>query len=299
MTEKSAYDVVVIGGGAAGLGGALALSRARRSVLVVDEGTPRNAPAEGVHNYLGREGTPPAELLAIGRAEVAGYGGELVTGTVRAGRGRRRRLPDRAGRRRPSARRKLLVAVGGTDELPDVPGLAERWGTTVLHCPYCHGYEVRDRAIGILGTGPMAMHATLLWRQWSADVTLFRNTAPELTDEEREKLAARGITVVEGAVAAIEGGADVRLASGELVPRDALVAASTVTARIGPLAGLGLVATPKEMNGVVVGRQLTASPTGETGIPGVYVAGNAADIVAQVMGSAANGIQAGAMINRR
>ena len=143
----------------------------------------------------------------------------------------------------------------------------------------------------------MAMHATLLWRQWSADVTLFRNTAPELTDDEREKLAARGITVVEGAVAAIEGGADVRLASGELVPRDALVAASTVTARIGPLAGLGLLAAPKEMNGVVFGRQLTASPTGETAVPGVYVAGNAADIVAQVMGSAANGIQAGAMIN--
>ena len=129
MTEKTAYDVVVIGGGAAGLGGALALSRARRSVLVVDEGTPRNARAEGVHNYLGREGTPPAELLAIGRAEVAGYGGELVTGTVRAAAGADGdfRIELDAGTVRA---RKLLVAVGGSDELPDVAGLAERWGTT-------------------------------------------------------------------------------------------------------------------------------------------------------------------------
>jgi thioredoxin reductase len=138
MDEK--YDVVVVGGGAAGLSGALALSRARRSVLVVDDGTPRNARAGHVHNYLGREGTPPTELLALGRAEVAGYGGRFMDGRVagaeRTDDGFRVALSDGGS---VSARR-LLVTTGLTDELPDVPGVAELFGTDVLHCPYCHGW---------------------------------------------------------------------------------------------------------------------------------------------------------------
>src|SRR3954470_17042604 len=147
------YDVVVIGGGAAGLSAGVALSRARRSVLVVDAGKPRNAPAHGVHNYLGREGSAPADLLADGRAAVAGYGGEVVAGSVVAAE----RIPGEEIRFRvvlgdgEVVARRLLVATGLVDELPDLPGVRELWGTDVLHCPYCHGWEVRDQAIGILG----------------------------------------------------------------------------------------------------------------------------------------------------
>lgn len=147
-------DVVVIGGGAAGLSGALMLARSRRSVVVIDGGEPRNAPAEGVHGLLGLDGTPPAELLRRGRVEVTGYGGQVVPGTVVAA------VPSAdgfqitlAGGRTVRARR-VLVATGLRDELPELPGLAEHWGRGVVHCPYCHGWEVRDEPIGILAVGP-------------------------------------------------------------------------------------------------------------------------------------------------
>src|SRR3954470_19553867 len=184
MDER--YDVIVIGGGAAGLNGALALVRARRRVLVIDSGEPRNARAGHVHNYLGREGTPPGELLALGREEVAGYGGEFlagaVTGAVRDDDGFTVTLADGATVRG----RRLLITTGLVDELPDVPGLAQRWGRDVLHCPYCHGHEVRDEPIGVLGSNGFVVHQALMWRQWSDDVVLFRHTAPEPTAEEAE-----------------------------------------------------------------------------------------------------------------
>jgi thioredoxin reductase len=242
---ETEFDVVVIGGGAAGLAGAVALLRARRTVLVVDAGEPRNAPAEGVHNYLTREGTPPAEVLAAGRAEVEGYGGRIVPRAARAierrDGGFRVLLDDGTA----VAGRRLLVATGLVDELPDVPGVAQRWGSDVLHCPYCHGWEVRDQALGVLGDGPMAVHQALMWRQWSDDVVLFLHRAPEPTDDEREQLAARGVRVVEGEVGALdltEGRmSGVRLASGEVVPRAALVVAPRFAPRAALLAPLGLV----------------------------------------------------------
>ena len=296
MTDKQ-YDVVVVGGGAAGLSGALALARARRRVLVVDAGTPRNAPAQQVHNYLGRDGTPPGELLAAGRAEVAGYGGEVVTGTVTDAK------PDGGGFRVTLAggnqveARRLLATTGLVDELPDLPGLAERWGRTVLHCPYCHGWEVRDQPIGILATGPRAVHQALLWRQWSADVTLFVHTGPAPTGEEQARLDARGIRVTTGEVAALEGGADVRLRDGTLVPRQAVVVATRLTARSELLVSLGLEPVEQEVNGEVIGTRVPADPTGATAVPGVWVAGNVTDPLAQVIGSAAAGLTAGAAIN--
>jgi thioredoxin reductase len=295
------YDVVVVGGGAAGLSGAVALARSRRRVLVVDAGSPRNAPAGHVHNYLGREGTPPAELLAAGRAELAGYGGEVVTDTAVAAQ----RVQDGfrvflASGRTVEARR-LLVATGLVDELPDVPGLAERWGRDVLHCPYCHGYEVRDRAIGILATGPAAMHQALLFRQLSDDVVVFLHPASDLAPDDREQLAARGIAVVEGEVAAVEVADDrvvgLRLRSGEVVPRDAVVVAPRFVALPGVLSSLGLEPVEEEMAGVVVGSAVPADPSGATAVPGVWVAGNVADLRAQVVVSAAAGLTAGAAIN--
>jgi thioredoxin reductase len=298
MDEK--YDVVVVGGGAAGLSGALALSRARRSVLVVDDGTPRNARAGHVHNYLGREGTPPAELLALGRAEVAGYGGRFMDGRVagaeRTDDGFRVALSDGGS---VSARR-LLVTTGLTDELPDVPGVAELFGTDVLHCPYCHGWEVRDQPIGVLG-GPFGVHQALMWRQWSDDVVLFQHTGPAPTGDEREQLAARGVPVVTGRVEALERDGDrlsgVRLAGGQVVPRRAVVVSPRFTARAGVLASLGLDAVPQEMNGHVLGSAVPVDPTGATAVPGVWVAGNVSDLRAQVIAAAAAGLTVAAALN--
>ena len=298
MDEK--YDVVVVGGGAAGLSGALALSRARRSVLVVDDGTPRNARADQVHNYLGREGTPPAELLALGRAEVAGYGGRFrdgrVEGAERTDDGFRVALSDGGS---VSARR-LLVTTGLTDELPDVPGVADLFGSDVLHCPYCHGWEVRDEPIGVLG-GPFGVHQALMWRQWTDDVVLFQHTGPAPTGDEREQLAARGIPVVTGRVAGLElDGArlsGVRLAGGQVVPRRVLVVSPRFTARAGVLSSLGLDVVPQEMNGHVVGSAVPVDPTGATAVPGVWVAGNVSDLRAQVISAAAAGLTVAAALN--
>ncbi|WP_329059650.1 NAD(P)/FAD-dependent oxidoreductase [Streptomyces sp. NBC_00117] len=299
--DEQRYDVVVIGGGAAGLSGALALGRARRSVLVIDAGEPRNAPADGVHNYLGREGTPPGELLATGRGEVRRYGGEIVAGRVataeRDGDGFRIVLDD-GGEVRAA---RLLLTTGLVDELPDVPGLAALWGSDVLHCPYCHGWEVRDQTVGVLGTGPAAVHQALMWRQWTKSVTLFLHTAPEPGYEEYEQLAARGISVVDGTVSALESEngrlAGARLERGTLVPVQVLVLAPRFTARAGFLGSLGLEASAQEMNGMVIGTRIPADPTGRTAVPGVWAAGNVTELTEQVIGSAAAGLRAAAAIN--
>ncbi|WP_052397499.1 NAD(P)/FAD-dependent oxidoreductase [Streptomyces sp. NRRL F-5123] len=296
------HEVLVIGGGAAGLAAAATLARARRSVLVVDAGRPRNAPASGVHTYLAREGTPPAELLAAGRAEVRGYGGDIRQGTAtaaeRAGDGGFRVTLD-DGTVLAAAR--LLVTTGLTDELPEVPGLAELWGRDVLHCPYCHGWEVRDRAVGVLGTSALAVHQALLWRQWTDRVTLFLHTAPEPDDEAYERLAARGIAVVDGEVTRLvaEDGrlTAAELAGGRRVGCDALAVATRLTANSAVLEGLGLAAEEMRMGGPVIGTRIPADPTGATAVPGVWVAGNVANPVEQVIGAAAAGVRAGAAIN--
>ena len=299
MDER--YDVVVVGGGAAGLSGALALGRARRSVLVVDGGAPRNAPAAEMHNYLGRDGTPPGKLLAAGRAEVAGYGGRVVTGEAVSARAEDGGFVVRLADGQEVRSRRLLVTTGLVDELPDLPGLRERWGHDVLHCPYCHGWEVRDRAVGVLSTGPAGVLKVLLWRQWTADVTLFLHTGPEPTDEEEEQLAARGIAVVTGEVTAVESSGDrltgVRLTSGRLVPRDALVVSPVFTARSAVLESLGLPVEPVEAMGHTVGSAVPSGPMGASAVPGVWVAGNVTDLMAQVVTAAAAGLQAGAAIN--
>ena len=295
------YDVIVVGGGAAGLSAALTLSRARRSVLVIDDGTPRNAPSDGVHNYLGREGTPPAELMAAGRAEVTGYGGTVVEDRVADARRVDGGLAVQLVGGRTVTARRLLVATGLTDELPAVEGLTRRWGRDVLHCPYCHGWEVRDRAIGVLGTGPLAVHQAQLLRQWSADVTLFLHTAPDPTPEEWAGLAARGIPVVDGEVAALEVEDDrltgVRLASGTVVARDALVVAPRFTARSAVLEALGLAAEEFRFGEHVLGTVVPAGPGGATAAPGVWVAGNVGDLRAGVVNAAAQGFTAATEIN--
>nr|WP_173035512.1 NAD(P)/FAD-dependent oxidoreductase [Phytohabitans flavus] len=292
------FDVIVIGGGAAGLSGALTLARARRAVAVVDAGEPRNAPAAGVHNYLTRDGMSPAALVAQGRAEVTRYGGTILDGVVRGARRTSDGFEidlDGGGR---LAGRRLLVASGLVDELPDVAGLRERWGRDVVHCPYCHGWEVRDKAIGVLGSGAVAADRALLFRQWSPDVVLFTHTAAPLTPEQAERLAARGVRVVEGEVVAVEVDGDrvagLRLAGGEVVAREVVAVTSRMVASSPVLADLGLKPVEHPMG---AGMAYPAGPTGQTDVPGVWVAGNVTDLMAQVISAAAQGVMAGAAIN--
>lgn len=293
------YDVIVIGGGPAGMSAAVALGRALRTVLLVDAATPRNAPADGIHNYLTRDGIPPAEFRALGRAEVTRYGGEIIdatvatAGTATAGTtGLSVTLTDG----RHFRARRLLIATGLTDELPDIPGLREQWGHGVLHCPYCHGYEVRGRAIGIIGSSPVALHHAQLWRQWSEDVVLFQHTAPAPNEPQAAALAARGIRAMTEKVAEVvaSGGAltGVRLTDGTLIARDAVVVAPRFIANAGLVRSLGLEAVENDF-----GSSIAADPTGRTAVPGVWVAGNVTDPMGQVVSSAAAGLQAGAVLN--
>ncbi|WP_328477430.1 NAD(P)/FAD-dependent oxidoreductase [Actinoplanes sp. NBC_00393] len=299
--EQQTYDVVVIGGGAAGLSGALALARSRRSVLVVDSGEPRNAPAAHMQNVLGHDGKSPAELYAAGRAEIAGYGAELLDGraesAVRDGDVFRVSLD---GGREVRGRR-LLVTTGLVDELPDVPGLAGRWGRDVAHCPYCHGWELRDQRIGVLATGPLSLHQVQMWRQISPNVLFLLNGQAAPGVEQSEELAARAVPLVAGRIASVEVSGDrltgVRLESGEVVALDAIAAGPRFVARSAVLESLGLKAVDFEMNGFALGSHIPADPMGATSVPGVWVAGNVTNLGATVAVAAAGGQTAGAAIN--
>jgi thioredoxin reductase len=297
---NDSYDVLVIGGGAAGLSGAVALARSRRSVLVVDAGEPRNLPAAHVHNFLTRDGTPPEELYAAGRAEVARYGGHLEDGRVTS-LGRDGGLFRAEVNGRTVTARRLLVATGVRDELPDVPGLAERWGSDVLHCPYCHGWEVRDQRVGVLATGPGAVHQALLFRQLTPHLTVLRHTSAPLPEEHAEQLSALGVPVIDGVVAAVESAdghlTGARLADGTRVALDALVVAPRFVTNADLLAPLGLTPVAVSLGGAVIGTRIPAEPTGATSVPGLYVAGNVADPQSQVITAASAGLMAGAVIN--
>ncbi|MDW5328915.1 NAD(P)/FAD-dependent oxidoreductase [Plantactinospora sp. KLBMP9567] len=291
-------DVLVVGGGMSGLGAALTLARSRRSVLVVDAGQPRNAPAAHSHGYLTRDGVSPLELLRIGQGEVRSYDGTIISAEVTAlerlaDGGFQATLSDGTNHRA----RRVLVTTGLVDELPDIPGLRERWGRDVVHCPYCFGWEVRDQPLGVLGTGPLAATHALMWRQWSDDVLLFRHTAPELTNEQHAQLTARGVSAVDGEVVGIEVTDDhvtgVRLASGQVVARSVVVVAPWFAARHALLDGLGVTVV---QHPVGIGEQVQAEPTG-LAVPGVYVAGNVTDVTSGVLQSAASGVTAAAAIN--
>lgn len=300
------YDVVVVGGGAAGLSAAVTLGRALRSVVVIDAGQPRNAPAAGVHGFLSRDGINPTELLELGRSEALQYGADIVAGVAVGARSTANPTDgsevtfevDLADGQTVRARR-LLVTTGLLDILPDIDGIRERWGRDVLHCPYCHGWEVRNKAIGILGSVPMALHQALLFRQWSPNITLFLNDVVEPTEEQREQLAARSITVVDGKVRGLEVTDDaltgVVLGSETVIPVDAVVTGPRLEARSSVLESLGVPTVEHPMG---IGTHVEVNPLGgATSVPGVWAAGNVADLTGQVMASAAAGVMAGAAIN--
>ncbi|MGA7206722.1 MAG: NAD(P)/FAD-dependent oxidoreductase [Specibacter sp.] len=289
-------DVIIIGGGAAGLTAALLLGRSRRSVLVIDAGRPRNAPADGVHGFLTRDGIAPLELTRLGRADLSPYDVRMEDGTVvsaeRTGDGFRVELEGGAVFAAP----RLLVTTGLTDVLPDIPGLGERWGKDLAHCPYCHGWEIQDQAVGVIGNGAFAAHQALLFRQWSDNVTLFLNDAPRPTDVELVQLAARGIPVVTGPVTRIHTAdgavSGVELADGTVHPVQALTVQSRVMARAAFLAGLGLVPTATPF-----GETVESDEAGLTAVPGVWAAGNVNDMRATVLSAAQAGANAAVAIN--
>ena len=291
------YDVAVVGGGAAGLSAALVLSRARRRVVVIDAGQPRNAPAAHMQGFLSRDGMPPAELVAAGRDEVAAYGGHLLDGTVT---GVTPCSPDADGRRlfelsladgSPLRARRVLVTTGLRDELPDVPGVRERWGRDLLHCPYCHGYEVRDQPLGVLGgTAEAVAHAHLI-REWAADVVLFTH------GRRSRRTRARGWSPGPSASSRSPSpasssrttGSPRRLESGHVVHRNAVFVRPRFVPNDDLLTNLGCAT---DDNAWVV-----TDGTGLTSVPGVWVAGNAANPRAQVITAAGEGSAAAIAIN--
>ncbi|HEV2810559.1 MAG TPA: NAD(P)/FAD-dependent oxidoreductase [Acidimicrobiales bacterium] len=288
--EEQTYDVVVIGGGAAGLSAALVLGRARRRVAVIDAGSPRNAPAAHMHGFLSRDGMAPTALLAAGRAEVAAYDVELVSDQVvgiDAG------FSIRLASGRLLRARRVLVATGVGDELPDIAGVRQRWGRDLLHCPYCHGWEVRDQPLGVLGTIAGSVQHALLVRQWSKDMVFFAHTY-ELTDDEQAQLDARGIRIERGTVTRLIIEHDelcgVELADGREVARSAVfVRPDNVSHSDGLLAALGCTLNESGFASV--------EASGRTSVSGGWAAGNVVDPRAQVITAAGAGSAAAIALN--
>lgn len=288
----SHYDVVIVGGSVAGLSTALVLGRARWRVAVVDAGHPVNEAVAHSHGFLTRDGAAPAELVRTGREEAARYGVELLTDEV-VGVARRDGgfLVDRAGGG-PLLARRLVLATGMRIPLPDLPGLAEVWGGDAASCPFCHGWEVRDRPVALVSEVPHAAHLATLLTQWTDDVVAF---VPEGIDMARP--AALGVRLDHRRPArlVVEGGhlRGVEVEGGEVVPREGLfVAAPPVPAS--PLA---------EDLGCAIDHEHPMAPgfpvidaTGATSVPGVWAVGNAVDASHQLVGAAASGSRAAGAI---
>ncbi|RYY96447.1 MAG: NAD(P)/FAD-dependent oxidoreductase [Chitinophagaceae bacterium] len=289
------YDVLVIGGSYAGLSAAMALGRSRRRTLVIDSGRPCNRQTPQSHNFLTEDGTAPAAIVARAREAVARYesvrrhAGRAVAAEPIEG-GFRVHTDDGS----VHEGRKLLFATGVEDLLPPLPGFAACWGISVLHCPYCHGYEVRDAPLGVLANGDLAFEFARLIRHWSADLTLFANGPATLSDAQRERLQQRGVRIDERELAAI------RHRSGEL---EALVFADGAEHALRALfarpafrqhsdlpARLGCALT--EAGHVAV------DEFGRTGVPGIFAAGDCTTMFRAVSVAVAAGTKAGAMVNK-
>lgn len=290
------WDAIVIGGGPAGLSAALMLGRARRRVLVIDAGSPRNRFAAHMHGVLGNEGVAPAELRARGRAEAAAYGVAFADGTALRVERSDAGLVVAVDDGEEHEARALVAATGLRDELPGIPGLAERWGATVLHCPYCHGWEVRDRRLGVLAASPLGPHQAELIRQWSERVTLFAAELAPMPDDVRERLSARGVDIETEPVAEVLGDAPevagVRLRDGREVAVDALFTAGTphpLDALLAPL-GLDRADTP-------FGSFVTTDAMGQTSDERVWAVGNVVDPRANVPLAMGAGSMTGAAVN--
>jgi thioredoxin reductase len=288
----SAYwDCIVVGGGAAGLSAALVLGRARHRALLVDAGEPSNLPAEGIGGLLGHEGRPPAELYAMGRAELRAFPTvEVRDGTVEGGE----RVDggfalELAGGGRELTRR-VILATGMEYRKPDLPGLEPLWGRTVFHCPFCHGWEMRDAALAVLGGGAGGLHRALLLRRWSEDVVLLSDGPAELDADDRDRLSKARVAVDERPVARLiarDGAlAEVEFADGSSLPREGLLVPVSLGQRSALAAQLG--AEPAEPGPVVVD-PLVVDRMFRTTAEGISAAGDVSAQLQQVAGSISAG----------
>jgi thioredoxin reductase len=287
-------DVVVIGGGPAGLSAALVLGRCRRSVLVCDAGRPRNAVAVAVHGYLTRDGLAPSELLRLGREQLRPYGVEFKEGTVTdvVGSGDAFEVVMETGERVPT--RMVLMATGVRDHLPEVEGVEDCYGITVHHCPYCDGWETRGRSLAVIGHGAGGAGLALSLKTWSDRVTLCSNGRARIAAGHRAQLDAQGIAVVERPIARLDH-VDGRVRaivtrSGEPVPCDAVFFSTGQSPQCDLPRRLGCEFTRK---GAVKTDHL-----GKTCVPGVYVVGDASHDVQFVIVAAAEGAKAAVGINK-
>jgi thioredoxin reductase len=287
------WDCIVVGAGAAGLSAALVLGRARRRTLVIDSGGQSNRAAEGIGGLLGHDGRPPDEFYAAGRDGLAKYPAvELrrgdVVGGARHDRGFALELAD-GGR---ELGRRVLLATGMEYRYPSLPGIAERWGRSAFHCPFCHGWEVRDGRLGVLGGGELGVRRALLLRGWSDDVTLLADGPAELEPADAERLRAAGIGIDERAVAGLRDGIVV-FADGAERPCDGLLVPTTLHQRSGLAAQLGAaVAEP----GPVVADAVEVDATSQTSVPGLYAAGDVSTQMPSVASAVAAGHGAAAFI---
>lgn len=291
------YDVIIIGGSFAGLSAAMQLARARRQVLLVDAARPRNRYAAHAHGFLGQDGVPPQEIVANARAQLARYptvsflDGEAIQALAQDGGFA---VVMAGGEQVRGAR--LLLATGMRDELPPLPGLQARWGQTVLHCPYCHGFEVAGEPLGVLAAHPMSVHQAMLLPDWGP-TTYFTQGQFEPSPEDARHLAARGVHVERTPVVALLGDAPaltgVVLDDGREVPLRALFVASRVH-MASPLAGqLGC-----EFDEGPLGPVIRVDDMKQTTVPGVFAAGDASTPMSNATLASASGVMAGVCAHR-
>jgi thioredoxin reductase len=288
------YDVVIVGAGPAGLSAALILGRCRRSVLVFDSGRPRNGPSQALHGFLTRDGIAPLQLRAIAREQLEAYStvevrdGEVVDAACVDGRFE---VTSRTGERVQA--RKLLLATGVVDNLPGLEGFADLYGTSVFHCPYCDGFELRDEPMAVYGRGARGRGLALELTAWTRDIVLCTDGDTSLDDEDRGKLARNGIGVREEPIARLEGRDGILeavvFASGDRLPRRALFFTTGQWQQSDLAERLGCELNDKGT--VHTGRHET------THLRGLYVAGDASRAVQWVVVAAAEGAEAAFDIN--
>lgn len=287
------HDVIVIGGSYAGMAAALQLVRARRSVLVIDAGERRNRFASHSHGFLGQDGVPPGEIAANARRQLDAYPTlSWLEGRVEAIAGQADEFTVTTSDDGSHRGRRILLAAGVADQLPAVEGLAERWGKAVFHCPYCHGYELGQGRIGIVGASPMSIHQAELLTDWGS-VSLLVNGAVELSQEDRSTLERRGVTIEEVPIDRIEGHADVAMADGRLL-RFAGLFTGTRTSPSSALAealGCALEETP-------MGIQVRTDAESKTSVTGVFACGDVAQAPHSVSLAVGNGAMAGTQVHR-
>lgn len=285
------WDCVVVGGGAAGLSAALVLGRARRRTLVVDDGNQSNAVASGIGGLLGHDGRPPAELYDMGRQELVAYPSvEMRNGVVVGGlRDDDGYVLDLSGGHHERTRR-VLLATGMQYRPPDVPGLAELWGRSVFHCPFCHGWEVRDQPLAVFGRGDRAVHQALLLRGWTDDVVVLTDGPADFTQDDRARFAAAGVSVDERPVAELvsEQGelAAIAFRDGTRLRRRGLLVAATLHQRSSLAEELGAVAgnaTPLAADPIDIDAMMRSTATG------VFAAGDVSAAMPQVASAVAAG----------